>query len=189
MPDGYLPVQMEMTERPVRSRALAELLPALGERLTGPLADQLACSQVDRVTLIACGLLGVLPLHAASYQRGHEGRCLLSDYAVAYAPSARVLGAARSALATQQERNTVLAGVASPAGTGRLMFAEAELRQIAASFPPGGSRAFIGTSTRANLLAAAAGATHIHFACHGIFSPVTPVDSALLLSQDSEALR
>ena len=46
-------------------------------------------------TLIACGLLGLLPLHAASYQRGQEIRCLLSDYAVAYAPSARVLDATR----------------------------------------------------------------------------------------------
>lgn len=42
-------------------------------------------------------------------------------------------------------------------------------------------------ATRPNLLAAAAGATHIHFACHGVFSPVTPADSALLLSQDGQA--
>lgn len=82
----------------------------------------------------------------------------------------------------------MLAGVASPAGTGRLMFAEAELRQIAAWFPPSGSRAFTGTAaTRASLLSAAAGATHIHFACHGVFDPVIPVDSALLLSQDDQA--
>ena len=187
--DGYLPAQMEMTASTRRfQRALAELLPVLGERLTGPLANQLAHSRADCVTLIACGLLGLLPLHAASYQRGHEIRCLLSDYAVAYAPSARVLGAARLALATQQERNLVLAGVASPAGTGRLKFAEAELREIAAWFPPSGSRVFIAIeATRPNLLAAAAGATHIHFACHGIFSPVTPADSALLLSQDRQA--
>lgn len=111
--DGYLPAQMEMTASTRRfQRALAELLPVLGERLTGPLAHQLAHSRADRITLIACGLLGLLPLHAASYQRGQEIRCLLSDYAVAYAPSARVLRTARLALATQQERNLVLAGVA-----------------------------------------------------------------------------
>jgi CHAT domain-containing protein/tetratricopeptide (TPR) repeat protein len=188
--DGYLPAQMEMTASTRRfQRALAELLPVLGERLTGPLADQLAHSRADRVTLIACGLLGLLPLHAASYQRGQEIRCLLSDYAVAYAPSAKVLGTARSALATQQKRNLVLAGVASPAGTGRLKFAEAELRQIATWFPPSGSRVFTGIeATRPNLLAAAAGgATHIHFACHGIFNPVAPADSALLLSHDGQA--
>jgi CHAT domain-containing protein/tetratricopeptide (TPR) repeat protein len=187
--DGYLPAQMEMTASPRRfQRALAELLPVIGERLTGPLANQLAHSRADRITLIACGLLGLLPLHAASYQRGHEIRCLLSDYAVAYTPSARVLGTARLAVATQQEHNLVLAGVASPAGTGRLKFAEAELRQVAAYFPPSGSRVFTGIeATRPNLLAAAAGATHIHFACHGIFNPVTPADSALLLSHDSQA--
>lgn len=186
MPDGYLPAQLEITELPGRFRVtLARLLPVLGERLTGPLADQLARNRADRVTLIACGLLGVLPLHAASYQRGREVRCLLSDYAVAYAPSARVLGTAHSALSTQRERDLVLAGVASPAGTGELVSADAELRQIAAWFPPSGSRAFTGTAaTRANLLAAAAGATHVHFACHGVFDPAVPVDSALLLSQD-----
>lgn len=189
VPDGYLPAQLEMTERPDRFRVtLTRLLPVLGERLTGPLADALARRRADRVTLIACGLLGVLPLHAASYQRGHEARCLLSDYAVAYAPSARVLGAARSVLGTQRKRGLMLAGVASPAGTGELPYAEKELRQIAAWFPPSGSRAFTGTAaTRANLLSAAAGATHVHFACHGAFEPVTPVDSALLLSQDDRA--
>ena len=29
---------------------------------------------LNRITLIACGLLGVLPLHAATYQRGGETR-------------------------------------------------------------------------------------------------------------------
>jgi CHAT domain-containing protein len=161
----------------------------LGERLTGPLASQLANRQADRVTLVACGLLSLLPLHAASYQRGPEIRCLLSDYAVTYTPSARVLGTARSALAAQQKRTRTLAlaGVASPAGAGSLEFAEAELRAIAALFPPDGSRVFTeAEATRPNLLAAAAGATHIHFACHGIFNAVSPADSGLLLSHDGQ---
>jgi hypothetical protein len=85
----------------------------LGERLTGPLADQLARSQPDRVTLIACGLLGLLPLHAASYQRGQEIRCLLSDYAVTYAPSARVLDATRLG---QAQAGTGLAAFVTSAG-------------------------------------------------------------------------
>jgi tetratricopeptide (TPR) repeat protein len=112
--DGYLPAQMEMTVSARRfQQALAELLPVLGERLTGSLADQLARSQADRVTLIACGLLGLLPLHAASYQRGQEIRCLLSDYAVAYAPSARVLDAARLG---QAQAGTGLAAFVTSAG-------------------------------------------------------------------------
>jgi CHAT domain-containing protein len=186
--DRYLPAQMEMPESTQQfQQALVELLPVLGERLTGPLANQLAHRQADRVTLVACGLLSLLPLHAASYQRGPEIRCLLSDYAVTYTPSARVLSSARSALATQQKRTLALAGVASPAGAGTLEFAEAELRAIAAWFPPGGSRVFTqAEATRPNLLAAAAGATHIHFACHGIFNAVSPADSALLLSQDGQ---
>jgi CHAT domain-containing protein len=186
--DRYLPAQMKMPESAQQfQQALVELLPALGERLTGPLATQLAHRQADRVTLVACGLLSLLPLHAASYQRGPESRCLLSDYAVTYAPSARVLSTARSALAAKQKRTRVLAGVASPAGTGTLEFAEAELRAIAAWFPPDGSRVFTeAEATRPNLLAAAAGATHIHFACHSTFDAVSPADSALLLSHDGQ---
>jgi CHAT domain-containing protein len=188
--DRYLPAQMEMPESTQQfQQSLVELLPVLGERLTGPLASQLANRQADRVTLVACGLLSLLPLHAASYQRGPEIRCLLSDYAVTYTPSARVLGTARSALAAQQKRTRTLAlaGVASPAGAGSLEFAEAELRAIAALFPPDGSRVFTeAEATRPNLLAAAAGATHIHFACHGIFNAVSPADSGLLLSHDGQ---
>jgi CHAT domain-containing protein/tetratricopeptide (TPR) repeat protein len=186
--DRYLPAQMEMPEstQPFQ-QALVELLPVLGERLTGPLANQLAHRQAERVTLVACGLLSLLPLHAASYQRGSEIRCLLSDYAVTYTPSARVLSSARSALAAQQKRTLALAGVASPTGAGTLEFAEAELRAIAAWFPPDGSRVFTeAEATRPNLLAAAAGATHIHFACHGIFNAVSPADSGLLLSHDGQ---
>jgi len=186
--DRYLPAQMEMPGSTRQfQQALAELLPVLGERLTGPLANQLARRQADRVTLVASGPLSLLPLHAASYQRGPETRCLLSDYAVTYTPSARVLSSAWSALAAQQERTLALAGVASPAGTGTLEFAEAELRAIAAWFPPDGSRVFTeAEATRPNLLAAAAGATHIHFACHGTFDAVSPADSALLLSHDGQ---
>lgn len=186
--DRYLPAQMEMPESAQSfEQALAALLPVLGERLTGPLADQLACRQADRVTLVACGLLSLLPLHAASYQRGPEIRCLLSDYAVTYTPSARVLGSSHSALAAQQKRTPALAGVASSAGGGTLEFAEAELRAISGWFPPDGSRVFSeAKATRSNLLAAAAGATHIHFACHGIFDAVSPADSALLLSNDGQ---
>jgi CHAT domain-containing protein len=186
--DRYLPAQMEMEEstQPFE-QALAELLPVLGDRLTRPLANQLAYRQADRVTLVACGLLSLIPLHAASYQYGPEIRCLLSDYEVTYAPSARVLSAARSALSAQQKRTLALAGVSSPAGAGPLAFAEAELRAIAACFPSGGSRVFTeAEATRSKLLEAAAGATHIHFACHGIFDAVSPADSALLLSHDGE---
>ena len=181
---------MEMTASTRRfQRALAELLPALGERLTGPLADQLAHSQADRVTLIACGLLGLLPLHAASYQRGQEIRCLLSDYAVTYAPSARVLGTARSALATQQKRNLVLAGVASPAGTGRLKFAEAELRADRRVVPAQRVPSLHRDRSYAAKPASGGGEERRTFISHATASstPSVPADSALLLSHDGQA--
>jgi hypothetical protein len=53
-----------------------------------------------------------LPLHAANYQRGQGIRRLLSDCAVAYAPSARVLDAARLG---QAQAGTGLAAFATSA--------------------------------------------------------------------------
>ena len=62
---------------------------------------------VKGVTLIPGGLLGLLPLHAARYYRDGQELCLLDEFDVTYAPSARALGAAR--------RELIARGGASPA--------------------------------------------------------------------------
>ena len=179
---GYLPAQagIAVTDGEFEDE-LAGLLPALGERLIAPLARALARDQAGNVVLIACGLLGLLPLHAATYRAGRTVRCLLDDFAVSYVPSARVLATARSMLPAEPAVSPVLAGVGDPAGGTPLEFSRAELAGISAYFRE--PRVFYGEeATRSALLSAAAGADYVHFSCHGRFDPTAPRDSALMLA-------
>jgi tetratricopeptide (TPR) repeat protein len=119
-------------------------------------------------------------------RRDGKLRCLLDDFAVSYAPSARVLAAAGSAPSAQPGLVPVLAGIGDPAGAEpSLPFARAEMKEISAYFAK--PRAFYGSqATKAALLEAARGATYVHFASHGLFDPISPRDSALILAGDGE---
>jgi CHAT domain-containing protein len=70
-------------------------------------------------------------------------------------------------------------------------FARAEVDDIARLFPAAGRRVLGGAqATRANVLAALPGATHLHFSCHGAFDLDAPLASALQLSgEDRLTLR
>jgi CHAT domain-containing protein len=183
---GYLPAQFEsgVLGRPFHQE-LSDLLPLLGDRLVGPLASHLTTLGTDAVTLVACGLLGLLPLHAATYQRDGEAgrRCLLDDVTISYAPSARVLGAAHACLAAADDRaDWVLAGVGNPdAGSAPLRYARAELEQIAALFPT--AITWYGQeATKAALIESLPRASHVHLACHAHFDPGSPRDSGVELA-------
>jgi CHAT domain-containing protein len=66
-----------------------------------------------------------------------------------------------------------------------LPFAEAEARAVA-SIPAWAERTVL-TRADASLLSvssAAKDATHLHLACHGLFRPASPMDSAILLAGD-----
>jgi len=191
---GYLPAQLETTfPAGVFRKELENLLPVLGERLAAPLARHLTAIRTDAVTLVACGLLGLLPLHAATYQRDGETeqRCLLDDFAVSYIPSARLLDAvhiALAALSSQPRQAPALVGVGNPDHSSPLPFAQAELKEISAFFPT--ARAFYGKqATKTALIESAPGATYVHLACHGYFDAASPRDSALGLARESGADR
>ena len=185
---GYLPAQLDSGPggRALKTE-LDTLLPLLGDRLIGPLARHLSALRTDAVTLVPCGLLGLLPLHAATYQPdgAAERHSLLRDFAVSYAPSARVLTAAHAALlaaaAASSRPDRVLAGVADADDRHPLPYAQAELEQVTALFPV--SRTASGRSaTKAKLVASLPGASHVHLACHAHFDPGSPRASAIELA-------
>lgn len=149
-------------------------LPVLRDRLMGPLAARLEQLGVVQVMLVTSGPLALLPLHAVC-----PGQIV-----VRYIPSARMLGFATSALADCSSRLDLLLGVADPSPNSQpLNFARAEIYEVAQWFAKDARRLLFGEeATRAALIRATDGASHVHFACHGIFGEKEPLDSSLLLA-------
>jgi CHAT domain-containing protein len=170
---GYL-VGQETGDETVLAAALERMLPRLRERLVGPLADRLRGLGFERATFVPTGRLALLPLHAAAPD----------PLVVAYAPSARALRAARDAAGERAGRAPVLLAVGDPRPSARpLAAARAEVAALARLFAPAARRVLRGRrATRAETLRRLAGATHLHFACHGDFHVAEPLDSALYLA-------
>jgi len=138
-------------------------LDAVGRTVVARLGRALADSGAASVVLIPCGTLGILPLHTLAYD---GERCLIDDFGVTFAPSARMLVSARESAAGDWPDAT-LAGVGNPLPHDRpLSFADRELNMISWLFQQ--SACLHGQyATKERLLSAASSATHVHLACHG----------------------
>lgn len=179
---GYLPGQLDQPAW--LEAALTALLPRLGAALVGPVATRLRALRVASVILVPTGLLSLLPLHAATYHVGGRRVCLLDEVDVAYAPSARVLAAARLGVTAREGQPAVLVGVGNPLPHPQpLSFARAELAEVASFFSMDANNALYETAaTKARLLELLPGATHVHLACHGSFEADSPLNSRLELA-------
>jgi CHAT domain-containing protein len=167
--------------------ALDALLEVLGRLLVGPVAEQLRDLGVTSVLLMPAGRLSLAALHAAPYEVEGQRRCLLDEFDVRYAPSATALAApgdldvGRTGVAGASS----LVGLANPDGD--LRYAEAELDEIASSFPAARRRVRVGAAaTREQFLADVSadaaepvGGLYVHLACHGVNDPAQPLDSHL----------
>jgi len=172
--------------------SLARCLPLLGEQLIRPVAARLRKLRRDHVNLIPCGLLGLLPLTAVEYSNDGKRCVFLEEFALTYVPSARVLSAISSKLAAFEHRTPVLVGVGNPLPNPRpLPFARAELEEVMTLFPAMSSFGlWEEEATEKALYQALPNATHVHFACHGMFNMVEPMDSCLqLANQETLTLR
>ncbi len=175
---GYLPGQIGETDWLIAS--LKEILPGLGERVMGPLAEHLRKSGIRSVTLIPTGKLSLLPLHAASYTIDGCSVCFLDEFDVAYAQSAQALAAAQAQSKERQVHTAILAGVGNPLPNPQpLPFAQAELEEIATFFGEHVRPLYGKQARKAAFLQSLPGATHIHLSCHGSFDPEEPLASGL----------
>lgn len=194
--------------------ALDETLAAIGRRVVAPLANAIRLhtvhgAPIERIIVIACGVLSYVPLHAAPFFRDGVTACLLDDVDVVYAPSARVFatGHARRTTAsrTTASRMTASRMTASPTmarGSPRptSLVVIADPRPDTHGLPLGALEA---TLVRSGLGAAHTtvlgrdatpltaqeafrGATHVHLATHGVFHPDAPLTSSIELAQDDE---
>ncbi|MFE7033603.1 CHAT domain-containing protein [Streptomyces sp. NPDC057621] len=156
----------------------------LWDDVMGPVCDALRA--FDGAVLVAGGLLGLLPLHAAWTEDPATPtgrRYALDDLVLSYVPNARSLTSARAWAGGRVER---LAVVVDPAGRPPLGSAEQEARAAAAGFP-GRTMVLRGPAAHASAARdALAGADAAHFACHGQADLLTPLNSALLLAGTDE---
>jgi CHAT domain-containing protein/tetratricopeptide (TPR) repeat protein len=162
-------------------RALASLLPQAGLSLLGPLGDHLRETGCDEVTLVCCGGLSQLPLHAAPYGDATFG----DHFVVSYAPSRTVLSSCTATLADRRQRpGSPAFAVVNP--TGGLRYAACESAHLLARVP--GTSLEGPAARRAAVRAAWTGSGLALFACHGRSVADDPLQSHLLLADGELSL-
>lgn len=137
----------------------------LGELVLRPLAAELKRRQATGCSLVATGLMGLLPLHAIEWRDAHgANQCLLDLFDIDFAPSLEHVVASRRRAATQPDFPRLLV-VADP--TEDLPHAELEALTVEAVLGVSDTEVLCGpAATRAAVAAALPLASHIHFACH-----------------------
>jgi CHAT domain-containing protein len=160
----------------------------LGEAVMAPVTALLA--PYRRAVLIPDGLLGSVPLHAATLPAGAAPtrpghRHAFDALTLIYAPSARAFAAARAAATSWSTGNRLLA-VADPApvAAAPLPGAQVETDLVAAHFGTDARILRAGEATRKQVLSSLAEADVHHFACHGVAEPADPLNSLLLMAHD-----
>jgi hypothetical protein len=154
-------------------RGLREVVATVGSRLMGPVA--VALGDASGMVLVACGVLAQLPLHAATLP--DTGKPLLSRYVVSYAPSLRLLLAARRRAQAEPRAPVLVTASQGPRDDGAAddLLAHQDVAAVARLFDAvGESRQVTG-----DLLGALPHATHVHLACHGDYRPGDPLASGL----------
>jgi CHAT domain len=157
-------------------RTVAGTLSWLWDGVCAPVLDTVHLTPGDRMWWIPTGLLGFLPLHAASSQA--SGESMLDRTVCSYAPSVRALAHARAKADGGPSRTVVVAMPHTPDATD-LPGAQREATLVAERTP--NVHKLIGPdATSAAVTAALQHSAWAHFACHAV-TATSPSDSRLLL--------
>ena len=170
--------------------ALDDMFKAIGQRLAAPLAAAIlehsrTGGVIDRIVVIACGMLSYVPVHAAPFARNNSMACVLDDVDVVYAPSARVFATAH---ARCNRTASALVVVAEPRPeTHGLPLGTLEATLVQSTFGAASSIMLIGGDAVSSAVQQAVrGATHVHLATHGVFHPDAPLTSSIELAEEDE---
>ncbi|HUP00615.1 MAG TPA: CHAT domain-containing tetratricopeptide repeat protein [Gemmatimonadota bacterium] len=161
-------------------------LAELHERLIAPVARWLPADPESPVVVVPHDVLFLLPFAAL---RDAAGRTLIERHTLAYAPAVSVLKwlGDEDGPGTQGTQARWL-GVGDPTppgetGLARLPWAEREVRQVAARFPPRERRLLVGgQATEAAVRELLPHYDVVHLATHGVVSDDEPLASALIFT-------
>jgi CHAT domain-containing protein len=174
-------------------RALDDCCEWLWPTVMGPLLGSLTAQGIRRFSIVPCGGLGLLPLHAAwtrDDSRPSGRRYALDDALIGYAPNARTLAAAAQSAEDRGLLDDVLV-VANPQSlpedVDRMRETGLETDEIRRLAP--GARVLPGSeATKANVIRSLSRCSLAHFACHGQYEPTQPLQSKLLLANDERLM-
>lgn len=131
-----------------------------------------------KLVIVPHGILHTIPFETL---QGKNGRYLIEDHVVSYAPSLNVLKLVR-----EKERAEPTRLVAYSDTLLDLRFARAEVEAIRGEF--GEAIVLTGNEvTREAVTKTVSQGDVVHFACHGIFNPDAPLESGLVISSPSAA--
>lgn len=187
---GYLPSQLD--DHKSFATSLAHVLPTLGSSLVALIARHVRQLRLSEVVLVPCGLLGLLPIHAAMFLEGGQQRTLLDVCDVIYSPSLLAVREASEVLLGRRSQTARWVGVSGTVRQGEGMgFSRAELEEAASFFPSQSHVEFFDhCSVKRDLLQALPSASYVHFSCHGHFDADDAMSSTLsLIEGDPLTLR
>ncbi|TMC16263.1 MAG: CHAT domain-containing protein, partial [Chloroflexi bacterium] len=183
-----------LSSQQMLSSALKALFPQLSQNLIEPLGRRLTEIKASGVILIPVGPLSIFPLHAVPYRRGNQETALFEDFDVIYTPSIRVLTIAQQEARSRQEKlahqgtNHHLLAVGNPLpATPSLGYARAEVEYIVhlLSERTTVEPFYEHEATLETIWQDLPQATIAHFACHGLFDAMTPLNAELQLANNT----
>ena len=170
-------------QRAAWTQSLDELCAWLWEAAMDKLLH--ALEGAPAATLVAGGLLGLLPLHAAwtADDAAPTGRrYALDQLPLSYAPNARALRAARDLAGRVEPRRALAVSEPWPVNGPSLRAAGLEAEACCAAFPHDPIVLAGATATARSFLRAARKADVLHLACHGFAQLERPLESGLMFA-------
>jgi CHAT domain-containing protein len=171
------------TAYPEWNAGLDEVTAWLWDAVMGPVLDRVG--DTADLAVVAGGLLGLLPLHAAwtaDAGRVTGRRYVLDMVSVSYVPNARALRAARRLAGEVPPTRLLAMADPRPVAAAPLPMATYEVAAAAAAFPAAQTILRGGEATFLSFEWEAAKADVLHLACHGFAALARPLDSGLVLA-------
>ncbi len=181
---SYLGAAANAAGGDARLRAAIDVtFPWVGEQIGRPLAELLRDRGARGVTLVLCGPIALVPVHACAWTTADGQACLLDEFEVRYAPSARGAGVAAERAADRDRSRQRLVALADPDASRRLPATVPEVQEIARHFAPRVTEIAVRTdATSAFLRRHAPGANVLHLAAHACAGLIDPEAASIGLA-------